>query len=153
MPSTRTPNAFKALTVPCTVAAPAGATAPTTVLPASVFELLANPKRLLPGVVDVLANAVTGSDDPPAPEIVAGIGEPAGNVATELMSVANITRCRAPDRNPTPPNVPEAGSTFDEKAGTSPLVPGLVCVAKAPAGPLSKFDPLPLPSNPAPVAT
>src|SRR5687768_15084721 len=68
------------------------------------------------------------------------------------MSPAWITRCSARGRKPTPPSVPDVVATLDAKAGTSPVAPGELCVAAAPAGPLSSVDPFPLPSKPVPVA-
>ena len=154
-PITETPRALSAATVSGTVAAPRGATAAATVLPVLETELLTKPNLLEPAGVEQ-RSAVVGTVAPPAPVIVGGTGTPAVNAATGQMSPALMTRRSAPGRKPTPPRVPEAGATFEEKGGTSPLTPGLVWgfvpgPAK-PAGPLSSSDPFPLPSNPLPVA-
>ena len=146
------PRALSAATVSGTVAAPRGATAAATVLPLVETELLTKPKRFVPTGVEQMS-AVVGTVAPPAPVIVGGTGSPAVNAATGHMSPALRTRCKAPGRKPAPPRVPEAGATFEENGGTSPLVPGLVWVSAAPAGPLSRNDAFPLPSNPLPVAT
>src|SRR6185295_11393956 len=92
-----------------------------------------------------------GSELPPAPVMDVGAVAPV-KAATGAMSPANSTRCKAPARHPTPPSVPDTGSTLVEKAGTSPLAPGVVWVANAPAAPLSVVFALALPLKPAPVA-
>ena len=56
-------------------------------------------------------------------------------------------------RQPTPPNEPLVVAAFDENGGILLLSPGSSWVVKAPAGPLSRVEPFPLPSNPAPVAS
>src|SRR5262249_29981016 len=150
-PMTEMPSAFRAATVSGTVADPTGATAPATVLREVDGELLTNPKRLEPGMFEQ-SSAVVGTVAPPAPVISGGTGWPAVNGATGQMSPALRTRCSAPARKPTPPSVPEDGATFDENGGTSRLTRGEVWVSAAPAGPLSRADPLPLPSKPLPVA-
>ena len=100
------------------------------------------------------SNAVLGTDTPAKPVTEAGIGEVENDGDRVAVSVARRTMCSASGRQPIPPSEPEASPTFEENGGTSPLLPGVTAVvARAPAGPLSSLDPLPLPSSPAPVAS
>src|SRR5688500_1397666 len=75
-PITEIPSVFSAAIVSVTVAAPAGATAPETVLPLADTLLLTNPNRLTP-IPFEQRSALEGTVAPPLPVTVPGIGCPA----------------------------------------------------------------------------
>ena len=85
---------------------------------------------------------------------------------TAQKSLASTMKRMEQGRQPAPPTLPDAGRPLKRKRGrpsasapsatkvgegTSPLMPGLICVLSDPAGPLSVVSPSLFPSKPAPV--